>query len=216
MKKLGIGCLVALVLLGGLGLVAAYLIYDRVYKPASEYVGSFKELGAIAELERGVKNTAPFAEPTSGELNEELVERFVAVQDAMRASLGTRLEQLKEKYDQIERTRKARGNEATFRDGMAALKDLTSTLVQAKRAQVEALNAAGFSVEEYEWVRRQVYSGLGVVVSGLDVKELARAAREGGKQVEAGLGQVSEHNRELVRRYEKKLREMAPLVFFGL
>ena len=75
MKKLGIGCLVALVLLGGLGLVAAYLIYDRVYKPASEYVGSFKELGAIAELERGVKNTAPFAEPTSGELNEELVER---------------------------------------------------------------------------------------------------------------------------------------------
>ncbi len=216
MKKLGIGCLVALVLLGGLGLVAAYLIYDRVYKPASEYVGSFKELGAIAELEREVKNTAPFTEPADGELSEDLVERFVAVQDAMRVSLGARLEQLKAKYDQIEEARKTRGNEASFREGLGALKDLTSLLVQAKRAQVEALNAAGFSFKEYEWVRRQVYSGLGVVVSSLDIKDLARAAREGGKQVEAGLGQVSERNRELVRRYEKKLREMAPLAFFGL
>jgi hypothetical protein len=213
-KKLGIGCLVVLVLFLVLGAVAAYFVYDRLVQPAAEYAASFKELGALSELERRVKNTSAFTAPDSGELSEEAVERFIGVQDAMRKRLGKRLDGLKAKYDQIERQRG--GGEASFREAMGALKDLTSTLVEAKRAQVDALNAAGFSVEEYEWVRNQAYAGLGVVAGAFDVKDLARAAREGGESLGAAVGEVSEHNRELIKRHEAKLRELAPLAFFGL
>ncbi|HSK08021.1 MAG TPA: hypothetical protein VK911_00475 [Vicinamibacterales bacterium] len=213
MKKLGIGCLVVLVLFAIVGVIAGYLVYDRLYKPAAEYVGSFKELGAIADLEREVKNTASFREPAGGELSEELVQRFMSVQDSMKARLGSRLDRLKAKYDEIEEG--SGEGQASFSEAMGALKDLTAILVEAKRAQVDALNAAGFSVKEYEWVRNQVYAGLGIIAGGLDLKNLAQAAGEGGQQLRARLDEVPERNRELIARYEQKLRDLAPLAFFG-
>ena len=216
MKKLGIGCLIVVVLFALVAVVVGYLAYDRLYKPAAEYVGSFKELATVAELEREVKNTATFVEPSDGELSAELVQRFMGVQDAMRARLGARLDGLKAKYDQIDGAMKSEDRKASFREAMGAMKDLTSILVEAKRSQVEALNAAGFSVKEYEWVRNQVYAGLGIVAGSLDVKDLARIAQEGGPQLHAGVTEVSQKNRDLVAKYEKKLRELAPLAFFGL
>lgn len=216
MKKLGIGCLIVVVVLGIGAAVAGYVVYDRIYKPAAEYVGSFKQLSTVAELERRVKNTAPFSAPAGGELNEELVGRFIKVQDELQSRLGGRLQELKTKYGQIDRAMKTGDRNASFPEAMRALKDLTAVLVEAKQAQVEALNAAGFSVKEYEWVRNQAYAALGILAASFDVKDIAKIVQERGVAAETEIGEVPDRNRQLVAPYEKKLREWAALAYFGL
>jgi hypothetical protein len=93
-------------------------------------------------------------------------------------------------------------------------------MIEAKRAQVEALNQASFSLEEYHWVRQQVYAAVGIVAAGFDVKDIKQlaeqAAGRGEREPAASIGDVPERNKELVKPYEKKLQEWAPLAYFGL
>ena len=103
----------------------------------------------------------------------------------------------------------------------AGLKDLTAIVIQAKKAQVEALNGGGFSVREYEWVREQVYAAIGVSAVGFDMKKVAEEVKagnvEGMTKPERGtVGDVPEANKTLVAPFEKQLKEWAPLAFFGL
>ncbi len=217
MKKFAIGCGIVVLVLGLLVSVAGYIAYTRYLKPMAGTITQFSEL---SEIEKQVRNTSPFTAPASGELTEEIVGRFVKVQEAMQARLGTRMDQLKAKYDAIDAAMKSERRQASFTEAMGALKDLSGIMVDAKRAQVEALNAAGFSVKEYEWARQQVYAAVGIVAVGFDVKDIQRIAQEAGRgaQTEGGetIGEVPERNKELVKPYEQKLREWAPLAYFGL
>jgi hypothetical protein len=215
MKKFAIGCGIVLLVLCVLGGIAGYVAYSRFVKPMA---GAITELSQLADIEKQVKNTASFAAPDNGELNTEMVSRFVKVQEAMQARLGTRMDDLKAKYDQIDKAMKSERRQASFSEAMSALKDLSSIVVEAKRAQVEALNQAGFSVREYEWVRQQVYAAVGIVAAGFDLKDVQRLAKEGGRPApdKEAIGNVPDRNKELVKPYEKKLQDWAPLAFFGL
>jgi hypothetical protein len=216
MKKLAIGCGIVLLVLLVVGGIAGYVAYTKFLKPMA---ATFTEFAQLSEIEKEVKNTTAFSAPGTGELTEEMVARFVKVQEAMQARLGGRMEQVRAKYEQIDKALKAEGKKASFRESLGALKELSSIVVDAKRAQVEALNQASFSVKEYEWVRQQVYAAVGMVAAGFDVKDVRRIAEQaaGGAEVaQAKLGDVPERNRELVKRFEKQLREWAPLAFFGL
>jgi len=216
MKKFAIGCGIALLLLLVVGGVAGYIAYTKYLKPMAT---TFSEFAQLSEIEREVKNTSPFTAPDTGELTEEVVNRFVKVQEAMQARLGGKMEQLRAKYDQIDKALKSERREASFGESLGALKDLSSIIVEAKRAQVEALNEASFSIKEYEWVRQQVYAAVGVVAAGFDVKDVQRVAEQAANRAEApqaAIGDTPERNKELVKPYEKKLQEWAPLAFFGL
>jgi hypothetical protein len=217
MKKFAIGCGIVLLVLCVVGGIAGYIAYTRFVKPMA---ASFTEFAQLSEIEKQVKNTASFTAPDTGELTEEMVSRFVKVQEAMQARLGAKMDQLKAKYDQIDKAMKSEKRQASFTEAMSALKDLSTIMVEAKRAQVEALNQAAFSVREYEWVRRQVYGAVGIVAAGFDVKDIKRMAEEAGRGGEPAsreaIGDVPERNKELVKPYEKKLQEWAPLAYFGL
>lgn len=213
MKKLAIGCalvmLVALVVAGG----GAFFLWQRYVKPMT---GTIAEFSQFADIEKQVRNTSAFAAPAAGELTEDMVKRFASVQETMQARLGPRLDQLKAKYKAIDTERRR----ASFVEAVNAVKDLSGTLVEAKRVQVEALNRAGFSVKEYEWIRTKVYAAAGMVTSGLDLKNIQKMATEAGRgQARAPEETVSEEparNRELVAPYRKKLQEWVPLAYFGL
>ena len=109
-----------------------------------------------------MRNTAAFEVPEGDELTQAMVDRFVKVQQQVQAALGPRMADLKAKYDQLDKTLSGEKRDASVREIAAGLKDLTAIVIQAKKAQVEALNGAGFSVREYEWVREQVYAAIGV------------------------------------------------------
>jgi vacuolar-type H+-ATPase subunit I/STV1 len=217
MKKFAIGCAIVLVLLLVVGGIAGYFVYQRFVGPIATFATNMQQ---VAEIEKEVKNTSSFTAPENGELTEEMVSRFVKVQAHMQSKLGKRTEELKTTYDKLDKTLNAEKRQASFTEAMGALRDLATLLVDTKKAQVEALNQAGFSVSEYEWVRAQVYAAVGVVAGGFDLKKMAEQAKAGNVEGLSGgdkesLPDVPEKNQELVRPYEKQLKEWAPFAFFG-
>jgi hypothetical protein len=215
-KKLAIGCAVVVVLFAVAGALATYWLYRKV----TTTVGQFAELATVPELERQVSNTQAFVPPDSGELSRGQVERLVQVQTQVRQRLGSRFAELQQKYRSL-----LDKQEATALDLPAlvsAYRDLAATWMDAKRAQVDALNAAGFSLEEYRWVRQQAYAALGIPIVEIDVSRVFSDAaagdaaeslgRLGGSMTPSG----PEHNQALVAPVKEALQENAPLASFGL
>jgi hypothetical protein len=217
MKKFAIGCAIVLVVLLVVGGIAGYFVYQKFVGPIAKFATNMQQ---VATIEKDVKNTSSFTAPESGELTEAMVTRFVKVQSHIQSKLGKRMDELKATYDKLDKTLNSEQRKASFTEGMGALGDLASLLVDAKKAQVEGLNDAGFSVKEYEWIRTQVYAAVGVVAGGFDVKKLAEQAKAGNVEGftggdKASLPDVPEKNKELVAPYEKQLKEWAPIAFFG-
>jgi hypothetical protein len=221
MKKFAIGCLIVLglaLLVGGVGL---YFAYDRLIRPGMEMAGSLKELATLADIEKQVSNTATFEVPKGDELTQAMVDRFVKVQQHVQGALGPNMAELKAKHDALDKVLNGEKRQASLREIAVSLKDLASIVITAKKAQVQALNDAKFSVREYEWVRQQVYAAIGVAAVGLDMKKVAEDVKAGNvdaisKPERGSVGDVPERNKTLVAPHEAQLKEWAPLAFFGL
>lgn len=216
MKKLAIGCAGIIVLLT---IVGAGLAYWFVYRPAKSYVSSMAQLQEIPKLHQQVRNKASFTPPADGELTQALLRRYIDAQDALHQRLGARLDELDRKYKALE---EANGGNPSLGEAMAALRDLGDLILEAKRAQVDALNQHDFSLAEYEWVRGAAYSALGVPFhEGISefIESAAGGAVPFGPAAHDGdspVVKVPARNGELVAPYAEKLRERAALAFFGL
>jgi hypothetical protein len=216
MKKALLGCAVVAVLLA---VVGGTLGYFYVYRPAKQYVASFSQLQEVPKLNARIRNKAAFIPPQGGELTEAMVDRFIKTQDALRARMGTRLEELDAKYKAFDKARGEGTNQPSVAEAFEALKDLGGLIVDAKRAQVEALNQNGFSLAEYEWTRSAVYQAIGVHVTEGFEEAIRNASgdqtamKDAMKQV---MADVPEVNRKLVEPLKEKLTENMPLAFFGL
>ena len=215
MKKLLIGCAVLLALVAVGGTIGSYMVYRKV----SSTVSGFAELATIPELERSVKNRTPFQAPASGEVKPAQLDRYMSVQQKVRSRLGTRVAEFEQKY----RTLLAKDS-ATVTDAPAlisAYRDLATTYVEAKRVQVDALNEAGLSLDEYRWVRRQAYAALGMPMMDLDVTQLVQEVQSGRTPTSPvatrPLGPSgSPATVKLVEPHRKTLEANAGLAFFGL
>ena len=174
MKKLVIGCGLALVLLT---IAASAGFYYFVYRPARSFVASMSQLGEVAQLDAKVVNTKPFTAPADDTLSEAQVRRFVSVQQSLHTRLGTRATELQAKYRAIDQRTGA--GDVGLTDLVGAYHDLFGIIAEAKRAQVGALNAQEFSVDEYGWVKSRFYEAAGVTVTGIDFRELAGKMQRG-------------------------------------
>src|SRR5262249_30644537 len=115
--------------------------------------------------------------PAAGELTAAQVDHLVQVQTRVRTRLGAGAAAIEKNYQSL-----LNKKEATVTDLPALLgayKDLAKTLVDAKRAQIEALNEIGMSLGEYRWVRAETYHSLGVPFVDMDIAQLAERARNG-------------------------------------
>jgi hypothetical protein len=216
MKKLAVGCLLAMLVVGIAGAIGAYFLYRQFRSTVTQ----FAEVGSVAEIERTVRNQEPFAPPSSGELTAAQVDRLVEIQTQVRARLGDRFAEMEEKYRALSEKR-----ETTALDLpqlIAAYRDLAAAWVEGKRAQVDALNAAGLSLAEYRWIRSQAYRALGIPIVEIDVARIIEDARNGATSEQPGsLSGVfgpegSERNRALVLPYKEQLENAAALATFGL
>jgi hypothetical protein len=216
MKKLAIGCLVVLVL-GGIA-VAGVSYY--AYRQARSMFAQFAELGQVLEIERGVVARAPFTPPASEELTLAQVERLVRVQLHVRTRLGERFAEMERKYKSLSQAESA--SIADVPRLMAAYRDVAAAWVEAKRSQVEALNDAGLSLDEYRWIREQTYRALGVPYMDFDVGKIVDQIRSNNAAVEPGqlkgsIGPAGpEANRKLVEPFKKQLEDNLALASFGL
>jgi hypothetical protein len=215
MKKLAIGCGVLLVLgMVGVG-GASYVAYRRV---SSTFEG-FAELGSLPELERSVRNQRPFEPPASGEPSREQVEQLLEIQQAVRARLGERADQIEYRYRRL--LAKDSATAVDLPELISAYRDLAAAYVDAKRAQVGALNQADLSLEEYRWTRSRAYAALGMSLMDVDVSRIIEDVKDGRQPAgpayrltEASTG--SPAVRKLVEPHRKALEANVGLAFFGL
>jgi len=206
MKKFAIGCFGLLVVLAVAG---GGITWFKVIKPGMEFAGGIAELGQqYSELNDSIDNRSGFTPPADGALNEGAFNRFLAAQRAMRNRLEGRLQELEQKYKALEEEVDQRGGQASIADMMGAYSDLTDLLIEAKRAQVDALNSQGFSLQEYNWVRGQVYRALGESVA------VAAIGENGSAQ---GINTtVSDVTREMVAPHREELMQAHALAWWGL
>lgn len=221
MKKLVIGCGLVLVLFGVAATVATYYF---VYRPASAFMASMSELGAVADLETALTNTSSFTPPPDGTLTAPQVQRFMTVQAAVKNHMGTRFSELRAKYDAVDGEMQDGERTVKLTEAVGAYRDLFGLITEARTAQVNALNAQNFSRDEYQWVRARVFEAAGLSVTGVDLGELVERAKEGDFQLPSGgeamigepEGGVPATNKALVEPHVATLREWAPYAMFGL
>jgi len=221
MKKLAIGCGVVLVVLLVCAAAATYFVVNKVQSTVAE----FAALGEVPAIERRVQNTATFGPPVSGELTEAQVARYVKVQQQMRTLLGSRLDEFRAKYAELsKRMDKGQGTVFDATSVIGAYKDLARTYVEAKKAQVEALNASNFSLSEYRWVRQQAYAAIGMPVMDVDASKIIEDVTSGNTPQEPQTPHLGgaigpsgpDVNKTLVAPHKKLLEDNAALSFFGL
>ncbi len=219
MKKILLGCLIVLAIVAVGFAVTGYFLYraaSPLVQQARDYVGG---LSKLSDLEAAVANKATFLAPANGELTALQVERFARVQDRVRKSLGTRVDEIEKKHESLKGNSREQPSPTEV---LSALSDLIGLFIEARRYQVEALNAEQFSQSEYDWVRTRVYAAAGMqLTSTFDLRKLHEWARAGQEQTgftvpDIKLPEVPERNRELVTSYMDKMDEWLPLAFFGL
>lgn len=216
MKKILVGCLV-IVVIGAIGLATAgYFAYRAAspwFQKASDYVSALK---ALPDLEQKIDDKSSFSAPQSGELTPRQVERFARVQERVRQGLGARVEEIEKKHASLKSAEPPSPTEA-----LSAMADLFGLFIDARRYQVDALNAEQFSQSEYDWVRVRVYAAAGMhLTSAFDLRKIEEMARSGQSQIGMSPNfQIPEppaRNRELVKPYMDNMDQWLPLAFFGL
>lgn len=203
-KKIAIGCLSVFALLAVAGGIIGYVF---IYRPVQQAARSVQQFNQLAELERQVQNRSSFTPPADGVLTQVQLDRYLSVQGQMRAQLAHRVAELDAKYQEISRSERDPG----FRELMAGYADLLGLVVEAKRAQVAALNQHNFSLQEYAWVRREVFRAAALPLSQLDWSELTGSSVQLPETTA-----VPEANIRLLAPYRDNLEEMLGLAFFGL
>jgi hypothetical protein len=95
--------------------------------------------------------------------------------------------------------------------------DIRSVYMSAKMAQVDAMNRANFSKEEFEWVRKQLYAAAELSWSQVDVSDVIAGTHDPTVEVrQFSPGQPVSANERLARPLAPKLQAWQALAFFGL
>lgn len=210
MKNFAIGCAAVLVILTVAGVGVIWFKFgDDISAGIDAVQGVAKLAPQFEELNESIENRAAYAPPADGELSEDAFQRFLAAQRQMRTELEGRLEELQSKYEALEQEIDESGGQAGVSDMMGAYGDLADLLVDAKRAQVEAMNDHNFSLQEYNWVRDQVYRAIGESVAVAAIA--ANPSASGEFQAS-----VPEATRQMVEPYREELMESYVLAWWGL
>lgn len=202
-KFLG-GCLiVCLLLVVGGGAVGYYVFVKPYTDMAGEAVAFAQELEAL-DSELAVRG--PYRPPDHGRLSAEALQRYLAVQQRMRADLEGDMQTLQARYESLDDELESDQREASVAEIMTAYRDLAELYLEAKRAQVAALNEQRMSLDEYHWIRAQTYAALG--------QPVAVAAPDGSASPE--VSSVPPETREVVEAHRETLTDNYALVWFGL
>ena len=200
-----VGCFAVLLVLA---LIVGGLVWWFLIRPAQKLLGGLSNLAQLEELDKGIRNTSPYTPPDNREVSSQQLERLLSVESAVKTQVGDQLGALDVRYRQ-----QGEINPQNFGGALEGLGDLFKVLVDAKKAQVAALNAQNFSKNEYNWVRDQTFQALSQVTG---------QPFTGFTSLEGGTPQIytpsvpSSANVEAVRPHQNELIESLPMHVFGL
>lgn len=205
MPKILLGCLIvlALAVVGG-GTVGYFMVFKPAYEFASD-VGSFST--EFAELNEQIAREPRYQPPLEGMLSASQLQRFLAAQRDMRAGMEGRLNELENQWQAVRAEIDRQERDPNIVEMVTAYRDLADLVLEAKRQQVEALQAHEFSLEEYLYVRNTTYRALGeeIAVASFGQQGNPPMARE-----------LPDEVLEMVRPHREELMESYVLAWFGL
>ena len=140
MKKLAIGCAVLVLVCLVAGAVGSYFVYHKVRST----IAGFAELRKVPELDRSVRNHSPYVPPRTGEMSPSQLQRYLTVAQTVRTRLGAQATEFERTYHRL--LAKKEATAVDMPELAAAYRDLAGVYMDGKRAQVDALNKAGFSL----------------------------------------------------------------------
>lgn len=222
MKKILGGCLIVLVIaIIGIG-VAGYYTY-RLAQPMLESTASYLDRAReMVRLGDRIRNKSAFAPPANGELTAAQVDRFLAVQARVRDELGDRWSEIEARSTDLRKKTQENHQDLTFAEFTSMFSDLANIYMEARRAQVNALNIHKFSDAEYSWVRLRVYEAAGMqLVGGIDLSAVEELARDRADKARATLPaaprrDVPDANIRFVKPHVATIKALLPLAFLGL
>ncbi len=219
MKKV----LIALAIIAGLMVVMVGGCSYYLFSKARAFLAPIQQYAAI---DKNVTNTAKYAAPKNGELTEDQVKRFMAVQQSMVTKLGPTFNEMKDKQDAFLQREHAEHRDATAGENFTVITDMMKFILMAKNAWADALNQQRFSIDEYYWVRGRVYAAAGMQVEEIGLRQLSEKLKESGAMSGDTSGKltnevasseaVPDRNRALVAPYVPKMQDWAVFGFFGL
>jgi hypothetical protein len=135
--------------------------------------------------------------------------------------MGARFADLERRYKTL--IEKKEATALDLPELLSAYKDLAGIWIAGKQAQVEALNAQGFSLAEYRSVRDRAYRAVGLPLMSVDVSQIIDKATRGepveqpAPHFEGSVGPTGPtENQKLIEAHKKKLEDNAALAIFGL
>ena len=223
MKNFAIGCLVVFLLVAGVG---GFFLYTKVIKPGMGIVQGVQQMAQMEELNKDIKNKQRFTIPSNGELNETQVADYMTAVKFMREDLQDDYDIMKAKVEELDAKEDTNNNIQGIRDIADIYQQMLTTVTEAKKSQVKAINEVGYSLEEYNWVRERVLEAAGLGVYSFGIEQLAQAAEQDSSQAlqtleddmraEIENANIPQVNIDLVQPYIEELPEYLGFASFGL
>jgi len=205
MPKFVVGCLVVLAFAVVAGGTAGYFF---VFKPAYQFaadVGNFT--AQYAEFNDRIERQQRYRPPLEGMLSPDQLQRYLDAQSDIRAGMQDQMAQLSDRFDQANEEMGRQQTDMNILELVNAYRDLGDLILAAKRQQVDALNAHGFSLQEYLYVRNTTFRALGEEIAVVSF----------GQQGEPPLvPQLPDDVVAMVRPHREALMKSYVLAWFGL
>lgn len=130
----------------------------------------------------------------------------------MRAALEQDYQDLRTRIEAVDA-----GGTPSPRELLTAYRDIATLVLEAKWAQLDALDEHGFLLSEYEWVRGQTVAALWYgAYASFDLQELVTAAEQGRDPIEPTAVDVPQANAELVDAHRDELEDLIGFAYVGL
>ncbi len=216
-KKIVSGCLGVFLLLV---VIIAVLVYSFLYVPIRR---AHATLGTIQQANERIENQEEYDIPQGGFLDAAQVQRFISVQERISSELEPKMADMKQKYETL--GKELEGRDPKLREIFRAWHDVLQLFADAKHIQVDALNAEGFSLGEYRFVRQAFYLALGLDLLPYSIDAIAQAAKDRELSMEFDKFKLDseifteealESNRELVSQYSERAEDWLVYAFWGL
>jgi hypothetical protein len=210
--------LIGLMFVAGVVVVVLLAIAVGTYLSLRQFTAPLMYLSGGLRLEEGIANKGDYEVPAGGELTPQQFALLASVEQEVATRLGERLVALREKSEELVRTSDSGKKRLPTRETLVSLGAIGRAYLDGKTAQIEALNRAGLSKDEFEWIREQAYHAGGLEVWQLYFADIVRAVPASEFEVRPlphGVA-VSPANRILMAPRIDDLRRWSALAFFGL
>ena len=216
--KWAIGCgsalIVLLIILSVGGYFAIKFVGGKIVGASSEY----RRLSEIVTLDKEIVNQSPYTPPEDGLMSLEQRDALVRIQSEINDVLGSDQEQIIRDFIELAKETDSAKDIKKLPKLISLSRKLVGPLHRAKKAQIDAINREGISMEEYEWLRTQAMMVFDIPVVQFNLKQLLDQSDEGtDTSSEASRVLTSQpQNRKLLENHEALLRKTLPLSAVGL